>query len=483
MAQYRAGRVTVTTGSDVVVGTDTDWLSNVASGDIFMVRGDEVPYRVAGVTRNNELRLNARYAGPTETNTFYSITRDFTEFLNLPIIRNGDVDAVPLFAEALVILDAKLKNGGGGGGATKLSALSDVTTQGANPGDQLTLLQNGSFGFLPPLIFNFSATDADGDGGRIVKSYTGGKLTLRRLKVSGGTIAENENDLTITLPSPGEVNTLSTGGSAESQSLTLAKQGTALRIKGLRAGPNVTLTPEGNDVVITATGGSGGSITYTMASVGTGASLVATPSGTQFRIKALAFDDKFTTATDQSGALAVALKRVPLSFIDGIRWENIKVGQVVIRDNSDQLIGLDLPAPGIRSLFEDKTPKLGGPLDVSGQRILGQPITFSGTFERPKAKSYTICLSAPAALRLESIVTSSNVGTLTFRVDIGSVPESTGTEAPPPGPLQGTAAPGRQNTPASQPLAVDPGQAVILTLFGISADIEDFTYTLNGTTV
>ena len=234
---------------------------------------------------------------------------------------------------------------------------------------------------------------------------------------------------------------------------------------------------------ISATGGSGGSITYTMASVGTGASLVATPSGTQFRIKALAFDDKFTTATDQSGALAVALKRVPLSFIDGIRWENIKVGQVVIRDNSDQLIGLDLPAPGIRSLFEDKTPKLGGPLDVSGQRILGQPITFSGTFERPKAKSYTICLSAPAALRLESIVTSSNVGTLTFRVDIGSVPESTGTEAPPPGPLQGTAAPGRQNTPASQPLAVDPGQAVILTLFGISADIEDFTYTLNGTTV
>ena len=63
MAQYKEGRVTVTQNSDVVAGTDTRWLSNADIGDLFLVRGDEIPYRVAAVESDTSLRLNARYSG------------------------------------------------------------------------------------------------------------------------------------------------------------------------------------------------------------------------------------------------------------------------------------------------------------------------------------------------------------------------------------------------------------------------------------
>src|SRR5690349_343700 len=218
MAQYRAGRVTVTNGSDTVLGTDTDWLSNVDVGDIFLVRGDEVPYRVSAVVSNTEIRLSARYAAPTETNTFYSITRDFTEYLGLPIIRNGDVDAVPLFAEGFIQLDAKLRSGGigGGGGGGSLASLSDVTTAGSLAGDQLVKLPNGSFGFVHPQVFTIAFDHAAGDGARIVQKYENGVATFRRLKAAGGTITENADDLTINIPPPGEANTIETAGTAQS---------------------------------------------------------------------------------------------------------------------------------------------------------------------------------------------------------------------------------------------------------------------------
>lgn len=480
MAQYREGRVTVTADSDVATGTDTNWIANVAPGDIFLIRGEEVPYRIAAVLTDSSLRLSARYAGPTETNTFYSITRDFTEYLDLPIIHNGDVDAVPLFAEALIQLDAKIKLGGAGGGATNLGSLSDVTVAGAAPGDQLTMLPSGSFGFVHPTPFTIAFDHAPGDGARIFKSYAGGTVTARRIKAAGGTVNENADDITITIPPPGEVNTLATAGSSESQSLAASKSGAVLRTKGLRAGTNVTITPEGNDLVIASAGGGGAPISYTLTAAGTGASLVAPPSGTEFRIRALAFDGNFTTTQDSSGALAIALKTLPITQISTVQWDAVGVGQFLTRNAGGQIVGATPSAPGIAALFDDKTPKLGGPLDASGQRIIGAPMAFSGMFERPKAKSYVLCLSAPAAMKLESITTGAAAGSLSFRVDVGSLPVSS-PDAPTSSGIEGTAGTSRQTLTATPSIAVDPSQPIFLTLSAISADIEDFSYTLSGT--
>lgn len=488
MAQYREGRATVVNNSDTVTGTDTDWVGNVDPGDIFLVRGDEVPYRVAAVLSDTSLRLNARYSAPTETSTFYSITRDFTPNYNLPIIRNGDVDAVPLFAEGLILLDSKLGpgggGGGGGGGSSTLSGLSDVNVTGSLTGDMFTKLPSGSYGFVRPYVFTINFADAPGDGGRVYKSYADGTVTLRRIKASGGTVTENPDDITINIPPPGEVNTLASAGTSTSQNLTATKSGTVLRTKGLRAGTNVTLTPEGNDIVIAAAGGGGTAISYTMAPIGTGTSLVAAPSGTEFRVKTLSFDTSFTVTEPAGAGVSVALNNLPITKISTVLWTSITSGQVLYRNAAGDIAGLTLPAAGMTALFDDKAPRLGGPLTLGGQRVIGYPVTFSGMIERPKDKTYTICLSAPVAMELNSVTAVTSAGSVAFRIDIGSVPEDNDDDGIiTPSVLQATATTTRSTTTAAGALSVDPTQTILMTLGGPSADVEDFVYTISGVTV
>lgn len=487
MAQYKEGRATVTQNSDVVSGTDTRWMSNVDVGDLFIVRGDEISYRVAAVTSDTSIRLNARYAAPTESNTYYAITRDFTPNYGLPIIRNGDVDAVPMFADALITLDGILAGGGGGGGGTttgKLSGLTDVTVSGAQTGDTFTVLPNGSYGFVRPYVFTIDFQAASGDGGRIVKSYTNGIVTYRRLKVDGGSVSENADDLTIVLPPPGEINTLATAGTAQSQSLVVAKQGTVLRTKGLRVTAPLTLTPEGNDLVLGSTvTGDGQTVTYTLAPIGAGTSLVATPSGTELRVKTITFDSNFTVGQPAGAGITVALNRLPITHITTVLWDQVASGQILYRNAAGNVVGMSLPSAGISALSQDAAPTLSAPLQTNGNRIIGQPVNLSGRITRPKGKSYTICLSAPASMRLTSIVTSTEAGTVAFRVDVGEPPEAGDPETGiPPSPLQGTAQQTIQTVSASTPLVVNSGEPVVLTTSVFSVDIEDFDFTISGVT-
>ena len=420
MAQYKEGRVTVTQNSDVIAGTDTRWLSNADVGDLFLVRGDEIPYRIAAVVSDTSLRLNGRYAAPTETNTFYSITRDFTPNLGLPIIRNGDVDAVPLFAEGLITLDAKLGGGipGGGGSSGKLSTLTDVTVTGAQAGDTFTVLPNGSYGFVRPYVFTIDFQAAPGDGGRIVKSYTGGVVTYRRIKVDGGSVSENADDLTIVLPAPGEINTLATAGSAQSQSLVVAKQGTVLRTKGLRVTAPLTLTPEGNDLVLGSTAtGTGQTVTYTLAPIGSGTSLVATPSGTELRVKTVSFNTGHFTVTQPSGAgITVDLNRLPITHITTVLWDQVTSGQVLYRNAAGNVVGLSLPAPGISSLVQDAAPTLGGDLRTLGRKVIGIPGSYSGHIEEPKAKLYMLDISSPADRLVTQFTAATDIGSASFSI-------------------------------------------------------------------
>ena len=488
MAQYKEGRVSVTFDSETVSGLDTAWVQSVDPGDLFLVRGEQVSYRVASVINNTSLRLTAKYGGPSATNVFYSITRDFTPNLNLPIIYNGDVDAVAIFAEALTLLDSKWAGGGGGGTpgtgiSGKLASLTDVNTTGAQTGDTFTVLPNGSFGFVRPYVFTIAFTDAGGDGGRIIKSYANGTVTYRRIKVSGGTIDENANDLTINLPAPGEANNLVTAGSQQSASLVSAKQGTNLRIKGLRVTAPLTLVPEGEDLVLGSTVTSGGQmVTYTLAPIGGGTSLVATPSGTELRVKTITFDSNFTVGQPSGAGITVTLNKLPITHITTVLWDTILAGQVLYRNAAGNVVGLNLPSPGISSLSQDSNPTLSAPLQTGGRSIVGQPVTFSGAMDRPKNKSYTICLSAPVAFRINGIVTGTEAGSLSFRVDIGGPPESDDPNGSVPSALQGTAQQTVQTTNSVPPLDVDPGESVVLTVFSASADIADFAFTISGVT-
>jgi hypothetical protein len=479
MAQYRAGRVTVTFDSDIVQGTDTEWMSNVKAGDIFLIRGDEVPYRVAAVTNNQTLRLSARYASPTETNSFYSITRDFTEHFDLPIIHNGDVDAVPLFAEALIQLDAKLQGAGTGGGGGSLATLSDVTTSGAIPGDQFVVLPNGSYGFVRPITFTIAFDHAAGDGGRIFKSYADGTVTARRIKAAGGTVTENADDITINIPPGGETNTLATAGSAQSQTLVAPKSGTVLRTKGLRAGSNVTLTPEGNDLVIASLGGGGGTgLSYTLAAVGNGTSLVASPSGAELRVRSLLHDSHFTVTDDVSGSVSIALAPLSVTDINTFLWNSIGVGQVLTRNSDSKITGLTLPAPGIGAVVQDTAPVLGGNLTVTNRRVIGLQGDTSGHIETPRVKTYTLILQTRTPIELTGFAHRTGAGTVDFRVDIGGVPPSNPDEGDPPA-ISGTAISSGVNlsVPAAA-AAVDPGIEITLTVTALSASAEDFTFTL-----
>jgi len=69
---YTAGSVTVTEGSPVVAGVDTQWLANVAPGALFTVGGGH-PYVVKSVDSATTLTLAAPYAEVTAAGVAYAL--------------------------------------------------------------------------------------------------------------------------------------------------------------------------------------------------------------------------------------------------------------------------------------------------------------------------------------------------------------------------------------------------------------------------
>lgn len=90
MSQYQAGKVAVTNGSNIVTGNNTLFLTNVKVGDSFKVYGIPALYNVIAVEANSLLRISPNYAGVTQNNVAYQITRDFTPNTNLAEISTGD---------------------------------------------------------------------------------------------------------------------------------------------------------------------------------------------------------------------------------------------------------------------------------------------------------------------------------------------------------------------------------------------------------
>jgi hypothetical protein len=105
MSQYRTGLVSVTNGSQTVVGDTTLFLANVTAGDLFVPVGDNVSYQIASITDNTHLVLSTPYAGTTGTGKLYTIARDFTPILNLPYTQKGDIETATILKTALMALD------------------------------------------------------------------------------------------------------------------------------------------------------------------------------------------------------------------------------------------------------------------------------------------------------------------------------------------------------------------------------------------
>jgi len=92
MSQYRTGTASVTNGSNVITGTGTAWLSNVAVDDWFIGQ-DKIKYNVSAVNSDTEIEISVNYGGST-VEFAYTIHRDFLD--GKPVFSDGDVETATI---------------------------------------------------------------------------------------------------------------------------------------------------------------------------------------------------------------------------------------------------------------------------------------------------------------------------------------------------------------------------------------------------
>ena len=480
--QYRAGSATVANNSPLVRGDGTLWLSSVEPGAMFAIVGERVPYTVAVVNSDTEIQLSAPYQGITKSGAFYLIQTSFTPQRGYPVPEQGDVDAILVVARAIQEIDADIPEAGAG--ARLLDDLQDVAAAGAATGNVLTKLADGSYGFTSPGILSVDAVNLGTNGGSLYKGKTGSTFQFRKLIVTGGgTLAENANDLTLSLPPAGEANTASNVGTAGSVGVFRQKLGTNLEFRGVRSGAGITITDEGTDIVVTATGGgaTGGEVN-TASNLGSGSvQLYRQKVGADLRFRSIAFDaTRFQTDLSTDGnTYTVSFKPLSIADLGGASLASSTTGQYLRKDADGVWKGADLPSAGIASVQSDTAPALGGDLQVGTFRVVGLPGIIPGFVEKPRTKEYTIILSLPYPIVVTGVLTQTGTGTVNWQVRendivIGSTPS--GEPDTFIGGLQGTATVTQSNTPVVNAVASNVNARISLHLGGASADCTDFSF-------
>lgn len=439
MAQYRDGTVTVTSNSATITGTDTKWVSaGIEPGHWFTVRGQGITYTVAAVLSDTQLVLSGGYQGTTQAGVYYLLHTDFTP-RGYAVPGPNDVDATIIVRRAIYDIDADMTAALGapeGARAIRVSDIVDLNSSTALTGQVMTKLASGSYGFVAPASLSVTLANLANSGTNIGQVYagadSGGTHTFRALQVLGGTLAQNADRLTLTIPSPGETNTLSSVGTASSTSLVAPKSGSTLNVYGLRGANGVSIVRDGNDVLISGSGtGTGGTTTgeaNTAENLGaTGTNVVRTFSdklGISLRFRSMLFNTTHFTVTGEStGQYAISARRQRLSESPDADLTGAVPGHI-LRLESDLIWRPQaLPSAGIANLQADPAPRLGGNLAVSGNRIIGLAGTFSGMIEKPKAKTYTLILKAAAAISITSVSAMCGTGSASFSVFIGELPD------------------------------------------------------------
>lgn len=101
---------------------------------------------------------------------------------------------------------------------------------------------------------NTASNVGTGEGG-VYKQKTGADIELRTIKAGSNiTVTQNADDITIDATDTGEANTASNVGTGEG--IYKQKTGADLELKTLVAGANITITNNANDLTIAASGGS-----------------------------------------------------------------------------------------------------------------------------------------------------------------------------------------------------------------------------------
>lgn len=92
MSQYRTGYANVSYGTTTVVGSNTEWLLNVSSGNTFKVEGENAIYNINSVISDTCIKLEIPYGNVTNDGLLYQIHRDFTSRNKIPEVNDGDRD-------------------------------------------------------------------------------------------------------------------------------------------------------------------------------------------------------------------------------------------------------------------------------------------------------------------------------------------------------------------------------------------------------
>lgn len=477
--QYRTGTVAVANDSATVIGTNTAWTAGVAIGGMFLVEGDTVAYTVAQVVSDTEIRLSAAYQGAAAAGRHYWITTSFSPNRSYPVPEVGDVDSVLVVARAIQMIDADIP--AGGAGARRLDDLLDVSASGVSTGQVLARLADGTFGFVDGGTGSLDGANLGAGGANLFAQKSGSTLQFRQLKAVGATVNQGTNDVTISVPAPGEINTGANLGTVGSVGLYKDKSGTALRFKALKPGSGVTVVEQGDDVVISATGGgAAGGEANTASNVGVGnVQVFRAKSGADLQFRSIQVDPaRFAVALSADGlSYSIGLQPVSINDLGAAAASAAQVGQVLRKDSDSVWRGYTIPAAGIASVQADPAPRLGADLNANGKRILGLPGQVSGMIEAPRAKAYVISPRLAAPVSIVSIVAETRAGTVGFQVLANGTVAGAGSDGL--GGLQGTASTTQVSVPLATALALAAGGRLELRLSSPSADAADVAFAID----
>ena len=230
MSQYAEGSVDVASGSSTVNGISTAFSTNVSPGNIFVVDGDAVYYKIASAPDATTLQLVAPYGGTTKTGVQYAIYDDFTPQYSIPLLSPGDLESWVAFNEMALIVDRELAlgGGGGGGGAGQLVDLSDVSSAGKT--NRFVLVANGTT-YAGRLLTRLDVSDllpiAKGDLSSATQTLIDGscdEIDYLGATIGGASTANNANN---SIPLGALAVSIWTGSSGWTAKRTLTLTGSA----------------------------------------------------------------------------------------------------------------------------------------------------------------------------------------------------------------------------------------------------------------
>lgn len=123
--KYDRGTVTVTNGSQSVVGVSTLWAANVSAGQLFTVVGSGITYEVGTVVDDTHITLTSNYAGATNSALPYTVIQGFTPNQSIPYPDIGDVQTATILKRAIYKIDGIF---GPYGAWNALSNFASITT-------------------------------------------------------------------------------------------------------------------------------------------------------------------------------------------------------------------------------------------------------------------------------------------------------------------------------------------------------------------